>query len=147
MSVHEYACLAGLVCTLAAGGIAPAQTEVVLHNFGGPPNALHPYPGVIRDLAANLFGVSYLGGPAGQGFVFELDATGHRTVLHGFTGGTDGGYPYAGVIVDSAGNLYGTASSGGTANAGVVFKVDMPAMRRCCTTSPGAPTGRSPTLV
>jgi uncharacterized repeat protein (TIGR03803 family) len=45
-------------------------------------------------------------------------------VLHSFTGGADGGYPYAGVIRDSAGNLYGTTISGGAANKGVVYKLD-----------------------
>lgn len=44
--------------------------------------------------------------------------------MHSFTGGADGGYPYAGVIRDSAGNLYGTTISGGAAGKGVVYKVD-----------------------
>ena len=46
------------------------------------------------------------------------------TVLYNFTGGADGGFPNAGVIRDSAGNLYGTANSGGTAGYGVVYKLD-----------------------
>ena len=41
-----------------------------------------------------------------------------------FTGGADGGQPYAALVRDEEGNLYGTASSGGTSNAGAVFKVD-----------------------
>jgi len=45
-------------------------------------------------------------------------------VLHSFTGGADGGNPVAGVISDSAGNLYGTTQKGGPANAGVVYKLD-----------------------
>ena len=45
-------------------------------------------------------------------------------MLYSFTGGADGGYPKSGVIRDSAGNLYGTTPSGGTANAGVVYKLD-----------------------
>ena len=44
-------------------------------------------------------------------------------MLYQFTGGADGGYPDAAVIFDSAGNLYGTASGGGTGNNGVVFKL------------------------
>jgi len=56
--------------------------------------------------------------------VFKLDSVGNETVLHSFTGGADGGTPRAGVIRDSAGSLYGTARDGGTANAGVVFKLD-----------------------
>lgn len=55
---------------------------------------------------------------------------GNETVLHSFTGGTDGGFPYAGLILDAAGNLYGTTNQGGTPNGcggngcGVVFKLD-----------------------
>ena len=56
--------------------------------------------------------------------MFKLDATGQETVLYAFTGGADGGQPLAGVIRDSAGNLYGTTQTGGTGSAGVVFKVD-----------------------
>jgi uncharacterized repeat protein (TIGR03803 family) len=49
-------------------------------------------------------------------------------VLYNFSGGVDGALPYAGVILDQAGNLYGTTTSGGTAQAGTVFKL-----------SPGSP--------
>ena len=55
--------------------------------------------------------------------VYKVDTAGHQTVLYNFTGGADGGNPYAGVIRDSAGNLYGT-TIGGTAGAGVVYKLD-----------------------
>ena len=55
--------------------------------------------------------------------MYKVDASG-ETVLHSFTGGADGKWPYAGVIRDSAGNLYGTTQAGGTAGAGVVYVVD-----------------------
>ena len=54
----------------------------------------------------------------------QLDTTGHETVLYSFTGGADGANPYAGVIRDSAGNLYGTTSVGGAGGGGVVYKLD-----------------------
>ena len=60
----------------------------------------------------------------GEGVVYKVDTTGQETVLYTFTGGADGADPYAGVIRDSAGNLYGTTFEGGTANAGVVYKLD-----------------------
>ena len=59
-----------------------------------------------------------------MGVVFKLDTAGQETVLHSFTGGADGRIPYAGVIRDSAGNLYGTTAYGGAANAGIVYKLD-----------------------
>jgi uncharacterized repeat protein (TIGR03803 family) len=58
------------------------------------------------------------------GAVYKLDTARNLTVLHAFTGGADGGGPQAGVIRDSAGNLYGTTAYGGTANAGVVYTLD-----------------------
>ena len=58
------------------------------------------------------------------GTVFKLDRTGEKTVLHSFTGGADGARPFAGLIRDTAGNLYGTTGEGGTFNFGTVFKVD-----------------------
>ena len=98
--------------------------ETVLYRFTGGVDGLHPYAGVIRDSAGHLYGTTLNGGTASVGVVYKLDAAGQETVLHSFTGGTDGEYPYAGVTRDSAGNLYGTTQGGGTGNAGVVYKLD-----------------------
>jgi len=98
--------------------------ETVLHNFTGGPDGGYPQAGVIRDSTGNLYGTTYDGGTEGAGVVYKVDTTGHEIVLYNFTGGADGGYLYAGVIRDSAGNLYGTASRGGAAHGGVVFKLD-----------------------
>ena len=44
-----------------------------------------------------------------MGVVYKVDTAGNQTVLHSFTGGADGGYPYpGGLIRESAGGLYGT---------------------------------------
>ena len=83
-----------------------------------------PYGGLIRDSKGNLYGTTNGGGASGAGVVFKVDTSGNETVLYSFTGGADGGYPLAGVIRDSAGNLYGTTNGGGASGAGVVFKVD-----------------------
>jgi uncharacterized repeat protein (TIGR03803 family) len=98
--------------------------EIVLYSFtgggdGGQPN------NIIRDSAGNIYGTTGGGGSAGAGVVFKLDTAGNETVLYSFTAGADGGYPYAGVTQDSAGNLYGTTQLGGSAGAGVVFKLDL----------------------
>jgi hypothetical protein len=64
-----------------------------------------------------------------MGTVFKLDAAGNETLLHSFTGGADGAYPYAGLAMDAAGNLYGTMLNGGLSGCvfdqgcGVVFKI------------------------
>jgi uncharacterized repeat protein (TIGR03803 family) len=98
--------------------------QTVLHSFTGAPDGANPLGGVIRDSAGNLYGTTQSGGTANWGVVYKLDTAGHETVLYSFTGGSDGAYPYAGVIRDSAGNLYGTTYVGGTIGWGVVYKVD-----------------------
>jgi len=98
--------------------------ETVLHNFAGGDGGQGPYAGVVRDTAGNLYGTTVYGGTANAGVVYRLDAQGNETVLYSFTGGADGANPYAGVILDSAGNLYGTTYNGGQANAGLVYELD-----------------------
>jgi uncharacterized repeat protein (TIGR03803 family) len=101
----------------------PSGHETVLHTFTGGTDGGFPKAGVIRDAAGNLYGTTYQGGAKGFGAVYKLDKSGKETVLHSFKGGADGANPYAGVIRDSRGNLYGTTSQGGTSNAGVVYKM------------------------
>ena len=119
--------------TTYAGGAANAGVvykvntaghQTVLYSFTGGADGGQTRAGVIRDSAGNLYGTTYGGGASGYGVVYKVDAAGHETVLYTFTGGADGMWLYAGVIRDSAGNLYGTTYGGGAANAGVVFKLD-----------------------
>lgn len=102
----------------------------ILYNFKGGTDGANPYAGVAIGPDGSLYGTAYQGGPANSGVVYKLDSSGSETVLYSFTGGADGGFPYAGVIFDSAGNLYGTTLSGGTKysecgvhGCGVVYKV------------------------
>jgi uncharacterized repeat protein (TIGR03803 family) len=101
-----------------------AGKETVLYSFTGGTDGLEPLAGLVLDAAGNLYGTTNAGGASGQGVVFKVDATRKETVLYSFTGGADGGGPMAGVILDSAGNLYGTTASGGASSNGVVFKLD-----------------------
>jgi len=104
----------------------PAGQETVLHSFCSLANCTdgaQPVAGVIFDSAGNLYGTTVSGGAGEYGVVYELDAAGQLTVLYSFTNGADGGEPEAGVIRGSAGDLYGTAQSGGKKGGGVVFRV------------------------
>lgn len=105
-----------------------AGKETVLHKFTGPPDGYGPEPLLVEDSAGNLYGTTYIGGANGYGAVFKLDAGGTETILYNFTGGPDGCFPYPGVILDSAGNLYGVTLDGGAgfcnSGYGVVFEVD-----------------------
>ena len=104
--------------------LAPNGRETILYTFTGGADGKNPYAGVIRDSSGNLYGTTYSGGASNSGVVFKIDSSGHQTVLYSFANGIDGGFPEDGLIRDSAGNLYGTASTGGASGAGVVFKLD-----------------------
>ena len=101
-----------------------AGNQTVLHHFTGGTDGGNPFAGVVRDAAGNLYGTTNIGGSSIAGVVYKLDPAGHETVLFYFSGGVDGGYPEAGVILDTAGNLYGTTQRGG-AGSGVVFKLNI----------------------
>jgi len=99
-----------------------AGKQLVLHQFvfadGSAPN------GLIRDKVDNLYGTTSTDGPDGYGTIFKVSQSGEETTLYSFTGSADGGSPIAGVIRDSAGNLYGTTGFGGSGGGGTVFKLD-----------------------
>jgi len=122
--------IALMVGFTASAPWAHGQTFSVLHSFEGGTDGEGPYGGVVRDAAGNLYGTTSYGGAFSNGTVFKLDTTRKETVLYSFTGGSDGAIPLAGLILDAAGNLYGTTEAGGDLNCkspvgcGTVFKVD-----------------------
>jgi uncharacterized repeat protein (TIGR03803 family) len=115
-------------------------TPSVLYTFpscGSPvgPGGGCPLAPVIFDANGNLYGTAVAGGLPGCtvwagygcGVVFELTpnsgGTWSESVLYTFTGGADGANPFAGLVLDATGNLYGTTAGGGTDGYGVVFKL------------------------
>ena len=128
--------------------VNPSGQETVLYTFSGGADGGNPVGGVILDSAGNLYGTTADGGApsgfSGSGVVFKLSPTGEETVLYTFTGGTDGGTPNAGVILDSAGNLYGTTYQGGTTGNGVVFKLDPSGQETVLYAFTGGPDGGNP---
>jgi uncharacterized repeat protein (TIGR03803 family) len=97
--------------------------ETILHTFNGDGDGAHPWAGVFRDSAGNLYGTTVDGGTDGLGTIFKLDTGGGYTLLHSFAG-SDGAYPYGPVIRDRKGNLYGATYEGGTSEVGTVFKLN-----------------------
>jgi uncharacterized repeat protein (TIGR03803 family) len=106
----------------APGG---SWTETVLYSFQGGDDGAAPAAGLVFDRAGNLYGTTIGGGPSLDGTVFQLMRSGgswKETVLHRFTG-SDGAYPVDSLILDDAGNLYGTTVFGGRFNGGTVFQL------------------------
>ncbi len=108
-----------------------AWTTKVLFSFNGT-NGSVPVAGMVFDSSGNLYGTALTGGASNDGAVFELVAPAKgqgawtEKLLYSFSG-PDGANPQAGVIFDSAGNLYGATVGGGSGNAGTVFKLSPPA--------------------
>ncbi len=108
-----YACGTVFRLTPQANG---EWSESVLHSFESDGHGgAGPYSSLVFDAAGNLYGTTSAGGTHFSGVVFELTPTAGRweeTVLHNFCSWqncNDGGSSTAGVIMDQAGNLYGTA--------------------------------------
>jgi uncharacterized repeat protein (TIGR03803 family) len=103
--------------------IDKSGNETVLHTFIGGSDGSTPSGVLIRDSAGNLYGTTLYGGTFNKGTAYKLDPTGKETILHAFTGGSDGGNPFGGLVRDSAGNIYGTTEHGGIVGLGTVFKI------------------------
>jgi uncharacterized repeat protein (TIGR03803 family) len=118
----------GLVYQLTPNG-SGGWTQNIIYSFTGGVDGFYPKASVTLDRQGNLYGTCLYGGVGGgngNGAVFELSpgAGGVWTLTryYDFTGGADGSAPTANVILDSAGNVYGTASAGGE-GYGTVFKL------------------------
>jgi hypothetical protein len=103
--------------------------EQVLYVFCAKRNCADgesPSSGVIEDTSGNIFGVAGGGDLGGDGVVYEF-GSGREHVLHTFCSEancTDGSGPSGGLIMDAAGNLYGTTEGGGAFNGGTVFELE-----------------------
>jgi uncharacterized repeat protein (TIGR03803 family) len=109
--------------------------ESILWNFGNGTDGFAPLAGLYADKHGNLYGTTLYGGAYGtfEGTVFELTRPGgdqtqwNESLLWSFGGTSDDGYnPYAGLIADPRGNLYGTTGYGGTYGWGSVFELSLP---------------------
>ncbi len=104
-------------------------TETILHNFNNDGiDAYYPFAGLAFDTFGDLYGTSAAGGANANGAVFELmPAAGGawtETVLHSFEfNGVDGWQPSANLILDDAGNVYGTTLAGNTSGGGIAFEL------------------------
>jgi uncharacterized repeat protein (TIGR03803 family) len=119
-------CGCGTVFKLAPGS-GGGWTESALYSFQGGSDGEEPEAGLIFDSAWNLYGTTASGGANRVGTVFQLAPSSgggwRETVLHSFGAVGDGSYLYNAVVLDSAGNLYGTTSAGGKSGAGLVFEL------------------------
>jgi uncharacterized repeat protein (TIGR03803 family) len=122
-----------VVFTLAVLAPAPAHAQkfTLLYTFvGAPTDGAGPSAGLVMDVQGNLYGTTYDGGVFSAGAVFKVTKAGKESLLHSFTVRTrDGSLPYAGLVMDVKGDLYGTTTVGGLTDGncaigcGTVFRL------------------------
>ena len=135
---HLSICKLALAASLAFAAVcvpAQAQTLTTLYSFTGGPDGTQPN-GLVRDSGGNLYGTARYAGDLdcsekqGCGTAFKLNQTGTLTLLHTFVGGADGALPEGALVLDAAGDLFGTTVYGGniycgnSGGCGTVFKLN-----------------------
>jgi uncharacterized repeat protein (TIGR03803 family) len=107
--------------------VTPAGAITVLHNFtGGLTDGCIPAGVLVQGNDGNFYGVTFSCGAHNVGTVFRISSTKAYAVLYNFCslpGCADGRSPLAGLVLGTDGNFYGTASAGGTKNAGTIYKI------------------------
>lgn len=109
-------------------GIDPRGKLITQYNFcaeSGCPDGSNPYFGLVLAASGDLYGITTAGGAHGQGTVFEFTRSGRLITLHSFSGGADGGGPYAGLVLATDGELYGSTRSGGSTGNGTIFGITL----------------------
>jgi uncharacterized repeat protein (TIGR03803 family) len=119
--------VAAILMILATAIASPAQTFKTLVSFDFT-NGANPYNmALVQGTDGNLYGTTVSGGTDSAGTVFKVTPTGTLTTLHSFAGTlvspADGAYPWAGLVLGTDGNFYGTTLEGGAQNRGTVFKM------------------------
>ena len=105
----------GVVFEISSSSGGPKEN--VLYSFTGKADGGIPAAPLIFDTTGNLYGTAEFYGGHNKGVAFELvrgsSGTWTYALIHAFAGGTDGAYPEAGLLIDGAGDLYGTTTGGG----------------------------------
>lgn len=107
--------------------ISTSGAYTILHlfsgNFGSTPDGANPAAGLILASDGDFYGTTTAGGASGDGTVFQMTPAGTVSLLHSFTGSSDGRMPMGALVQASDGNLYGTCYSGGANGQGTAFRI------------------------
>ena len=109
---------AGTLYKVTTSGVA-----TFFHSFTDGTDGAFPEAGMTQGADHNFYGTALEGGTYAYGCIYKLSPAGVFTNLYAFTGGTDGAFPYAGLIQGRDGGFYGTAVEGGPNEYGTVFRL------------------------
>jgi uncharacterized repeat protein (TIGR03803 family) len=130
--------------------ISPSGNASILYYFFFQPNdGEFPQAGLVQGSDGNFYGTTSSGGTStncsqGCGTVFRINPNGNYANFYSFTGSPDGASPQAGLVQGSDGNFYGTTSSGGTHDAGTVFRITPGGSKTILYSFGGSPDGAVP---
>jgi uncharacterized repeat protein (TIGR03803 family) len=104
-------------------------TEKVIYTFSATgADGTAPSAGMTIAADGTMYSTTPDGGAYGAGTVFSLKKTSKgwkQTVIQNLNGSSNGGFPYEGLMMDAAGNLYGAAQTGGTSGQGVIYRLSL----------------------
>jgi uncharacterized repeat protein (TIGR03803 family) len=99
--------------------ITPTGVETLIYSFvGGVSDGQGPFAALVQGKDGNFYGTTHQGGANDEGTMFKITPAGAETLLHSFTGGSDGSLPLSSLIQASDGNLYGTTENSGASLSG-----------------------------
>jgi len=116
----------------ATGNILGGWLETVIYRFNDSGDGNMPEDAdLLFDASGNVYGSTFTGGDGSQcfggcGTVYKLthsNGAWTESIIHNFGNGSDGQYPWTGLIFDRSGNLYGTTSSGGANRKGAIYQL------------------------
>jgi len=110
----------------AGGGWA----ETVLYSFSasGTTDGADPSAGMTIAPDGTMYSTTPDGGSTGAGVIFSMKKTSKgwkQKVIQNLNGSSNGGFPYEGLMMDTAGNLYGAAPTGGASGQGVIYRLSL----------------------
>lgn len=126
MKSSRAACIVFMFCVVTTIG-SSAQTLKTLNSFDNT-NGAYPFAGLVQATDGNFYGTTYNGGSENEGVVFKITPGGTLTTLYNFCSKTncaDGSLPYAGLVQDTNGSLYGTTVAGLEDERGTAFKITL----------------------
>ncbi|HEV2320433.1 MAG TPA: choice-of-anchor tandem repeat GloVer-containing protein [Verrucomicrobiae bacterium] len=139
--------------TTAYGGTAGDGTAFLvttngslttLWDFSGGSDGANPFCTFVQDPNGSLYGTAAYGGNSGLGAVFNITTNGTLTIVHDFSGGTDGANPGEGLALAQNGTLFGMTAYGNTNNAGTIFKITTKGLYAIWSAFPGMLDGENP---
>ena len=124
--------------------IASSGSFATLYSFTGANDGAHPTSALVQGTNGYFYGTTGTDGSGGSGTVYSITSGGSLNTLYSFTGGSDGGNPYAGLVTGTDGNFYGTTETDGADGFGTVYSITPGGTLHTLLTFPGGADGGNP---